>query len=126
MPTDLAIDRDTGVVLATCTGTLGLDDARDGARALWTHPDWHGQAVVWGFRAARLDSKGVDVRELAQFVLAHQPARPPRRVAFVTVRDADSGLVRMFGVFREHPSTDVRVFREIEAALAWAREQERE
>lgn len=124
MPFELTIDPSTGLALATCSGTLGLDDAREGARALWAHPDWQGQGVVWDFRQARLDFTSVDVRELAQYVLAHQPARPPKRVAFVTTHDMDFGLVRMFEVFRDHPSTDVKVFRELEPAQAWALGQE--
>jgi hypothetical protein len=41
-------------------------------------------------------------------------------VAFVTAHDADFGLVRMFEVFREHPETEVRAFRQLEAATHWA------
>lgn len=124
MPFELSIDPNTGLALATCSGTLSLDDAREGAQALWAHPDWQGEGVVWDFRAARLDFTSVDVRELARFILAHQPARPPKRVAFVTAREMEFGLVRMFEVFREHPSTDVKAFRELEPALARAVGQE--
>jgi acetaldehyde dehydrogenase (acetylating) len=120
MPWDFLIDPNTGLAVVTCTGTLGLEEAREGVRALWQHPDWPGVAAVWDFRSARLDFSTADVREAAQFVLAHQPATPPRRVAFVTAHDADFGLVRMFEVFREHPGTEVRAFRQLEAATHWA------
>jgi hypothetical protein len=39
----------------------------------------------------------------------------------VTARDVDFGLVRMFQVIRQHPSTQVQVFRDYEEAVSWAR-----
>ncbi len=120
MPVELKIDPKTGLAVATGTGTLGLLDAQKSVRALWEHPDWPGERAVWDFRGARLDFSTVDVREAAQFVLGNQPPKPPQRVAFVTAHDMDFGLVRMFEVFREHPATEVKVFRELEPAIAWA------
>jgi hypothetical protein len=42
-------------------------------------------------------------------------------VAFVTGRDPDFGLARMYEMLSEQPSTEVRVFRDYDEAVAWAR-----
>jgi hypothetical protein len=119
MPWSLKLDG--GIVIATCSGVLGSADARAGAVEFWANEDYRGKPVVWDFRSAELDFKAADVRALADFVLDRQPSPPPSRVAFVTARDADFGFVRMFEVFREHPSTRVRVFRVYDEAVDWAR-----
>lgn len=121
MPFVLEVEPGSGMAIATCSGTLNLEEARKGVSALWVHPDWRGVSAVWDFRAARLNFSTPDIREAAQFVLAHQPRRPPARMAFVTTHDADFGMVRMFEVFRESPATKVRVFRDLEEAKSWAR-----
>jgi hypothetical protein len=117
----IAIESQTGIAIGTCTGGLGLKDAEEDIEALWKHPDWQGRAVVWDFRSARFDFEIPDIHELAAFVLGHQPASPPSRVAFVTARDVDFGMARMFEVFREDPATEFRVFRDYHEAVAWAR-----
>lgn len=121
MPFVLEIEPDSGMAIATCTGVLTLDEARRGVSSLWEHPAWGGVSAVWDFREARLSFSTPEIREAAQFVLAHQPKTPPSRMAFVTANDADFGLVRMFEVFRESPATEVRVFRDMAEAITWAR-----
>lgn len=120
MPFSLEYQSTDGVLIGTCTGTLHLSDALEGARAMWRHPQGSGP-VLWDFRSARLSVQPRDVREFAQFVLDHQAPTPPSKVALVTARDSDYGLTRMYEVFREHPATEVRAFRDYQAALDWAR-----
>lgn len=105
--------------MVTCTGSLALGDAMQAARQLWQHPDWGGRVVVWDLRAASFDVSSPEVRELARFVLENQPVPPPRRVALVTERDVDFGLARMFEMWRDDPATELRVFRDVDEALAW-------
>jgi hypothetical protein len=121
MPYTILIEPETRIAIATCTGELSLDDAKKGAVALWENPDWGGRVVVWDFRAAQLVITTPEIREVARFILRSQPSRPPERIACVTERDHDFGLLRMFEVFREHPATTLKVFRELEEAVAWAR-----
>jgi hypothetical protein len=111
---------EAGVVIGTGSGPLGLDEAKAGARIVWNNPEWIGKPLVWDFRDAELTVSAAEVRELAKFILASQPAPPPPKVAFVTARHVDFGMVRMYGVLREHAATEVQVFREYEAALTWA------
>jgi hypothetical protein len=119
MPFSMCME--AGVVIGTCSGVLGLDDAKAGASAVWENPDWRGKPLVWDFRSAELEFAAPQVRELAQFILDSQPSPPPPKVAFVTGRDVDFGMVRMFEVFRAGPSTEVRAFRDYDEALSWAR-----
>jgi hypothetical protein len=120
VPFSLRLDRETGVLIGTCSGALGLDDAKAGALAVWENPDWQGRAVVWDMREAEIAARPAEVRRLADFVLGGQPAAAPPRVAFVTDRDADFGMLRMFEVYRSHPATEVCIFRDFDEAMAWA------
>lgn len=123
MTFELRFDQDAGVVIATCSGALGLADAREGAMAFWGNAGWAGKAVVWDFRTARFDINSEEVRDLARFILDRQPALPPPRVAFVTGREVDFGMARMFEVYREHPATVFRAFQDYAEAVSWARSQ---
>ncbi len=120
MPVSLRISPDGTLAIATATGVLRLEDAQEGAEALWK-TGWVGEATVWDLHGAQFDMSPADARTLARFILDHQPQPPPKRVAFVTPRDADFGMVRMFEVFRAHPATETRVFRDQEEGVAWAK-----
>jgi hypothetical protein len=112
---------ETDLVVATCSGILEMNDAKLGATVLWDNPEWSGKPVLWDLRSAQLDVRGSEVGEIAKYILKHQPAIPPPKVAFVTARDVDFDLVRMFQAVREHPSTQVKVFRDYEEAISWVR-----
>ena len=124
MTISIQIEPGTGMAIATCSGVLWLSDAKEGAAALWKAPGWLGKSVVWDFREARFDLSSSDIRKIAQFIVRHQPATPPSRVAFIAPRDIDYGLARMFEVFREDPRTEFRVFRDYDEAVYWARSLE--
>lgn len=117
----IKIDPKTGLAIATCTGILNLDDAKQGAIALWKTVGWPGELVVWDFREATFDISSEDVQYIAQFIFSHQPEKPPSKVAFVTSRDADFGMARVFEVYRQDLRTMFRVFRNFDEALAWAK-----
>ena len=121
MAISIQIEKDSGVALVACSGVLRLDDARQAAEALWKTPDWPGISAVWDFRAARFELSSSHVRRIARFILANQREPPPVRMAFVTPRDVDFGLARMFEVFREDPRTAFNVFRDYDEAIAWVR-----
>ena len=124
MNLSIYVEPETGIAIATCSGVLRFSDAREGVAALWNTPGWLGKSAVWDFREARFDASLAEIREIAQFVLQHQPATPPLRVAWVTPRDVDFGLSRMFEVFREDSRTEFRVFRNYDEAICWARSLE--
>ena len=89
MPFSLRLEPETGIVIATCSGDLGLNDAKGGAAAYWENPECSGRPVVWDFRSAHLNVVASEVREIARFILERQPPTPPSKVAFVTASDAD-------------------------------------
>ncbi|HUC43742.1 MAG TPA: hypothetical protein VMR65_06880 [Candidatus Sulfotelmatobacter sp.] len=121
MPFSIHVEADTGVAIGTCTGVLGLDDAKAAALELWGNAAWKRRAVVWDFRNARLDAVSDDISTFARFVTEKQPLPGPSRVAMVTASDVDFGQARVYEALRERPPTEVRVFRDFEAAVAWAR-----
>lgn len=121
MAVTIRIEKTTGLAIATCSGMLRLNDALEGATALWRTRAWPGRSAVWDFRAAEFDVSESDVREIARFVLENQPESAPSKVAFVTERDVDFGMARMFEVYREDSRTDFRVFRDYDEAIRWAR-----
>lgn len=121
MPITFERDTDTKIVIATCSGVLGLKEAQAGASQFWGRPESGRVPVVWDFRSAVLRISAAEIHSLAEFILSSQPTPPPPKVAFVTGRDVDFGLVRMFEVYRQHPETEVQVFRDYDKALAWAR-----
>lgn len=45
MPFTLRMDE--GVVIATCSGSLGLDESMRGAQAFWDRPEWRDTPVLW-------------------------------------------------------------------------------
>ena len=120
MPFHLRRASDPDITIGICEGPLGLDEAKAGARAVWDDPTWRASPVVWDFRGAKLNMSTAEVRAFAEFVLESQPAARPPRVAIVTGTDVDFGMARMFGAYREHPSTQVRVFRDYDDAVTWA------
>ena len=124
MTISIQIEPETGMAIATCSGILRLSDAQEGASALWKTPGWLGRSAVWDFREAQFDVSYSDTQEIAQFIVRNQPATPPLKMAFVTQRDVDFGMARVFEVFRQDPSTEFRVFRDYEKAICWARSLE--
>ncbi len=120
MPVSFHVETQSGMAIVTCSGELRGSDAMEGVEALWKNPDWAGKSAVWDFRTAKFIITATEVQELADFVLSNQRDTPPERVAFVTGRDVDFGLARMFEAFRSDPRTAFRVFRNFDKALRWA------
>jgi len=115
------IEPQTGMAIATCSGVLGPNDAKEGAAMLWKTPGWSGRSAVWDFREAEFDISVSDITNIAQFIFSNQPATPPLKVAFVTKRDVDFGMSRVFEAHRQDERTAFRVFRDYEEAVVWAR-----
>jgi hypothetical protein len=121
MNISIQIEPKTGMAIVTCSGALQTNDAKEGATLLWKTPGWAGKSVVWDFREAKFDISSSDTRDIAQFIFSHQPETPPLKVAFVTHREVDFGMARMFAAYRQDDRTEFRVFRDYEEAVSWAR-----
>jgi len=124
MTVSIQIEPQTGMAIATCSGVLRPSDAKEDATLLWKTPGWAGKSVVCDFREAQFDISSSDTLNVVQFIFSHQPATPPLKVAFVTHRDVDFGMARMFEAFRQDERTAFRVFRDYEEAVNWARSLE--
>ena len=122
MTVSIQVESKTGLAVCTCSGILGIDEAMNGAKSLWQTQDWPGKAAVWDFREAQFNMDSSGIEEAAQFILHHQPAIPPSKMAFVVRSDLEYGLSRMFEAYRQDQRTDFRVFRDFEEALTWARD----
>ncbi len=112
------------MAIATWSGIVRLNDAKEAAATLWKTPGWAGRSAVWDFREAQIDFSTSDTRELAQFILQRQPATPPSKIAFVARRHVDFGMSRVFEVFREDPRTAFRAFKDYDEAISWAQSLE--
>jgi hypothetical protein len=119
MTVSLRIDQETGIATISCYGVLDLSAAREAAAALWAAPGWNKRAAVWDFREAEFDFSPTDARALAAYILKHQPTPPPSKIAFVTNRDVDFGMARIFGAHRDDSITAFRVFRDRDEAIDW-------
>lgn len=119
MPISIQINENAGLAIVACSGVFQTVDARQAAEALWQSTAWEGEAAVWDFREARIDATATQVRAFAEFILTHQRQPPPEKMAFVTQRDVEYGLARMFETYREDPRTAFRVFRDYEEAVKW-------
>jgi hypothetical protein len=120
LPFSLRRASDPDITIATCEGDLDVQDAKAGAEAIWADPVLRGCPVVIDFRQARLSASASEVRALADFILSEQPSKGTPRLAFVASGDLNFGLARMFAAYRDHPSTEVAVFRDFHEAVAWA------
>lgn len=69
---------ENGIVLATCSGALGLEDAHKGAQAVWDNPEWNGKPIVWDFRSAYCISVHRRFAEWPSSSLNVNPRRHPR------------------------------------------------
>lgn len=119
MPISIRTEQESAIAIATCSGVLRLDDALQGAAALWETPGWTGSLAAWDFRAAEFDVSSSDVRRIAQFILDNQPTPPPSKMAFITSREVDFGMARMFEAYRDDSGTAFQIFRDYDEAIGW-------
>ena len=81
-----------------------------------------GMVRLWDFRDADLSSLDPEtVTEMARYSLRFPPGINDVKVAFVTSRDLEYGLARMFEMSSE-AKTPIRVFRTMDEAEKWLME----
>jgi hypothetical protein len=120
---DLRFDQQKNIVFIALTGSLNkqvileaFDQAVSDARYR------KGMGRLWDFRNADLSAVDSEaVTEMAQYPLKFPPGINDVKVAFVTGKDLEYGLSRMFEM-SSRAKTPIRVFREIAEAEAWMME----
>lgn len=82
----------------------------------------NGMGRLWDFRDADLSSLEAEtITEMAQYSLRFPPGINDVKVAFVTDRDVEYGLTRMFEISSE-AMTPIQVFRTMDEAEKWMME----
>jgi hypothetical protein len=82
----------------------------------------NGMGRLWDFRDADLSSLEAEtITEMAQYSLRFPPGINDVKVAFVTDRDIEYGLTRMFEISSE-AMTPIQVFRAMDEAEKWMME----
>jgi hypothetical protein len=121
MAVSIQVEAESGTAIISCTGVLRLQDAMEDIVKLWEEAAWAGEAAVWDFREAQFDIASSEAREIARYIRQNQPEPPPRKVAWVTGREVDFGMARVFQAFREDDATHFRVFNDFDEALSWVK-----
>ena len=81
-----------------------------------------GMGRLWDFRDSDLSSLGsVTITEMAQYSIRFPPGINDVKVAFVTSRDLEYGLSRMFEIMSK-ATTPILVFRVMDEAEKWMME----
>ena len=120
---DLRIDEEKNIAYIKITGSAssrGILDAFD--MAVSNERYKKGMGRLWDFRDADLSSiHSETVREMAQYSTRFPPGINDVKVAFVTGRELEYGLSRMFEM-SSRAKTPIRTFQKIEEAEKWMME----
>lgn len=116
----LRFDEDRNFAAITLDGTLDQDTILASFDSAVAHPRYRpGMARLWDFREADLSSLSTaTVQRLAQYSLGFPGGINDVKVAFVTGRDLEYGLARMFEMTCKG-NTPIFVFRDLESAENW-------
>ena len=115
-------DQETGIVRVTLTGEFLLDDVKHFIKATITHADFRsGMDVLVDARQANMSYlTSADIVELKSHAQKFFPQRGSSNIAWVTERDVDYGLVRMYELrYEADLPGSLQVFRSISNAEAW-------
>src|SRR5215472_7425958 len=118
MPVSYVIDKKNGLVLATATGVLTLDDVLQFRQQIRSEPDFDPNLAQLGdlSAATSIDLSADEIRILAGTSVFSLTARR----ALVGETQEVYGLARMFSIVRGlRGDRAIRVFRRRDEALAW-------
>ncbi|MDJ0721187.1 MAG: hypothetical protein QNJ04_06135 [Desulfobacterales bacterium] len=117
---DLLIDEAKNMAYIKLSGVLSKEDILDAFEAAVSDKRYrNGMGRLWDFRDADLSSLESDtVIEMAQYSRKFPPGINDVKVAFVTSRDIEYGLSRMFEMASKS-KTPISVFRSMDKAEKW-------
>jgi hypothetical protein len=129
MPITFRIDHERRIVIARGYGTFTDDDVFSYQRAAWSGRDVVGyDELVDMTHVSEIELPSVQrVQDLASVAANMDLAYAPSRFAIVAPGDLAFGLGRMFQTYREcekRSTKDVKVFRNLEEALAFLKIKE--
>ena len=118
MPVTYKIDKENRLVMTTAWGSLSYPDALAHKEKLLNDPNFD-----------PTHSQIADFTQITEFALSNEELRafaefevfsPQSRRAFITPRDLEYGMARMFATLRElRGEKGIGVFRTLEEALDW-------
>ena len=120
---DLRIDEEKNIAYIRLSGTLSEKKILDAFDVTVSDKRYkNGMGRLWDFRDADLSSlKSDTVIEMAQYSMRFPPGINDVKVAFVTSRDFEYGLARMFEISSKG-QTLIHVFRNMDEAEHWMME----
>ena len=121
MPIRYQIDVARRLVVTTVQGEVSAEDLRLHAEAMASDPRRNVplDELVELSCATESPVASQTLREFARLMRAEDHNTPGTRLAFVAPATAAFGMVRMFEAYREHPSFEIRVFRDGADAQRW-------
>mgnify|MGYP001820170871 CR=1 FL=1 len=123
---DLRIDEQRRIAHIKLAGRVDKEAILGALNACVAHEGYRpGTGRLWDFFDADLSLVNSEtIREMAQYSLRFPPGVRDVKVAFVTDRDLEFGLSRMFEM-SSRAETPIRVFRTMDEAVEWMSEDPR-
>ena len=121
MPFDVHIDRERGLATMRVHGTIDGADIAVATEALYGHPGWRrGLAVLWdGSGIQRLILDPADVAAIEELSRRLEPTTGQGRTAYVLPHEVAEVMARLFFRRLPTPHRERRLFKRVDAALAW-------
>ena len=120
MSIEFRIDTEEGIVYTTVKGDLGVEDIIAALTEIITHEDFKpGMSGIFDLLASKWESDSDELRRIVRFILENADRIGPSRHAVVVGSDRAYGMSRMFEVFSEETTVDVRIFRDLNEARKW-------
>jgi len=122
MSVEFRVDKEDEIVYGTMKGEVtaeeiiaGLEEVFDGGDY---EPHFNG---ISDLRDINWESDQGDLRKIVQFIIRNKGRIGRHRSAIVVSNERSFGMSRMFEVFSEQTPLKVRVFRDYDEALDWAK-----
>ena len=111
------VNTDQKIIITYASGDITLDDMREHMLMVQNHPDIEPDySHIFDLReAGEIDIKTNDVKQLADFSYFNEQSKR----AIVASSDLFYGMSRMYEIFKQDASVNIRVFRTYEEAKEW-------
>jgi len=126
MPVECRLDAEAGIVYTVVSGEIGASDIIEAVEELFRNPDFRpGLIGLADLRSYTWRSEMSDIRRVAQFMIANGSKIGRSRTAIVVASDYSYGMSRMYEAFAAASPIKVKIFRDMDEAVAWLRDDRR-
>ena len=120
MSIEFRFDSEEGLFYATVKGDLDVEDIIATLTEIISHEDFKpGMNGMFDLLASTWESVPEDLRRIVRFIIENNEMIGLARCAVVVGNDRAYGMSRMFEVFSEETTVDVRIFRALDKAKRW-------